>query len=142
MTDLDESTPAGAMAADRLRKAMMGWISTVRADGQPQPSAVWFHWDGSTVLAMSRPDAQKLRNLRANPRVSLHLDGDGQGGGIVIAEGTAQVLPGPPEPARLDGYRQKYEQAIRDQLNTTPDQMLAQFSTGVLITPTRWRTTV
>jgi PPOX class probable F420-dependent enzyme len=141
MTDIDESTPGGAHAARLLREAQIGWITTVRPDGQPQSSPVWFHWDGSTALTMSQPTAPKLANLRANPRLSLHLDSDGEGGGIVTAEGTAEVLPGLPDPARLAGYRQKYDQVARERLHWTPEELLARFSVGVLITPARWRVT-
>jgi PPOX class probable F420-dependent enzyme len=74
---LDLNSRAGARADQRLRSEQILWLTTVRADGQPQASPVWFLWDGTTLLVFSRPDAQKLRNLAANPRVAVHLESTG-----------------------------------------------------------------
>ena len=72
----------------------------MRADGQPQASPVWFLWDGTAILVFSQPNAQKLRNLAANPRVAVHLDSDGIGGDIVTIDATAAVDPDAPQPIR------------------------------------------
>jgi PPOX class probable F420-dependent enzyme len=140
MRALDESDPVGARAAQRLRSERMGWITTVRADGQPQTSGIWFHWDGADLLVMSRPGAAKVRNVRGNPRVSFNLDGDGVGGGLVIVEGTVELLPEVPDPARLDAYLAKYAEPIAQILQTTPEALLREFSTVLRIVPDRWRT--
>ncbi len=45
-------------AADRLAAALMGWLTTVRADGMPQSSAVWFvAHDGAIYVLRTTPDA-------------------------------------------------------------------------------------
>ena len=76
-------------AATRLATAPLGWLTTVRADGQPQSSYVWFHFDGDDLLMFSEPTAAKVRNLAVHPLVSFHLDGDGSAGGAVLTiEGT------------------------------------------------------
>ena len=65
-------------AAERIRKALeaesaawarrhlaadvVGWLTTVAADGRVQSSPVSFLWDGETVLVYSKPDAPKIRN--------------------------------------------------------------------------------
>ena len=43
---LDETTEFGTRAARRLREEIIGWLTTVTPDGQPQPIPVWFVWDG------------------------------------------------------------------------------------------------
>jgi PPOX class probable F420-dependent enzyme len=146
MTAPDRSTPAGAHAADRLRDDEMIWITTVRADGQPQTSAVWFHWDGTDFLLFSQPAAAKLRNLATRPRVSLHLDGDGLGGDLVVVEGTAIAVPDSdaqpwPEPARVEAYYGKYERTLRERLGSSAAEMRGAFTTALRVTPTRWRVT-
>src|SRR5450759_2140851 len=88
---IDTKTEAGARAEGRLRDEVMIWLTTVRSDGQPQSSAVWFLWDGDTFLIYSQPRAPKLRNIAGQPRVSLHLDGDGRGGDIVTIDGVAAI---------------------------------------------------
>jgi PPOX class probable F420-dependent enzyme len=74
---LDLSQEAHAHADRRLRSEQVAWLTTVRADGQPQSTPVWFLWDGETFLLYSQPGAQKVRNVTANPKVSLHLGDDG-----------------------------------------------------------------
>ena len=55
MVTLDPSVAGAAHAEERLRGEEMIWITTVRGDGQPQTSAVWFHWDGTDFLLFSQP---------------------------------------------------------------------------------------
>ena len=77
---MDTLTPE---VATRLADATVIWLTTVSADGQPQTSPVWFLWQDDRFLVYSLADSPRVRNLRANPRVSLNLDGDGRGGAIV-----------------------------------------------------------
>jgi PPOX class probable F420-dependent enzyme len=131
---------SGSPVAIRLATAPLAWLTTVRADGQPQSSYIWFHFDGDDLLVFSEPMAAKVRNLAEHPLVSFHLDGDGGGGGAVLTvEGRAEVLSGDPDPDRIQAYLAKYDESIRTGLNTTPERLRAQFSTTILITPTRVR---
>jgi PPOX class probable F420-dependent enzyme len=146
MVTLDPSVTGAAHASDRLRREEMIWITTVRGDGQPQTSAVWFHWDGTDFLLFSQPRALKVRNLTADPRVSLNLNGTSYGADLVIVEGTAEVVPdyasGPwPDPARVDAYYAKYETALRETLGSSAPEMASAFTTALRVTPTRWRIT-
>ena len=93
---IDTTTPFGERAARRLRDEPLAWLVTVSPAGQPQPSPVWFEWDAAGILLYSKPDTPKLRNIAANPRVTLHLDGNGNGGDIVIVSGTATLSDDPP----------------------------------------------
>jgi PPOX class probable F420-dependent enzyme len=105
---IDGSTEFGSRAARRLRDERLAWLTTVRADGTPTPVLVWFLWDGAeSVLIYSRPGKPKLRHIARNPRVSLHLDGDGQGGDAVVLLGEARVSDDPPAD-RVPGYVAKY----------------------------------
>jgi len=66
------------------------WLTTVTPSGSPQPSPVWFLWDGADgVLLYSRAGTPRTRNLQANPQVSLNFGGDGRGGDIVVLSGSA-----------------------------------------------------
>ena len=47
-------------------------------------------------LLYSKPATAKLRNIAARPRVSLHLDSDGQGSDIVMVLGDAALTDAPP----------------------------------------------
>jgi PPOX class probable F420-dependent enzyme len=146
MVTLDPSVAGAAHAQERLRQDEMIWITTVRADGQPQTSAVWFHWDGTDFLLVSQPRSPKIRNIEADPRVSLNLNGTGYGADLVVVEGTAEVVPdfaggAWPEPARIAAYYAKYERSLRDDLRSSAAEMASAFTTALRITPTRWRIT-
>ena len=47
---IDTRTKFGVRAERRLREDRIGWLVTVGQDGTPQPNAVWFAWDGSSLL--------------------------------------------------------------------------------------------
>jgi PPOX class probable F420-dependent enzyme len=135
---LDPSMQGHDRAESRLRSEPIIWLTTVRADGQAQATPVWFLWDGETFLLYSQPDAQKVRNLAANPKVALHLDDDGSGGDVVTVEGTATVEPDTPRADRVDGYLTKYQAAI-DALGYEPGPFARTYSTAIRVRPTRVR---
>ena len=135
---LDPSNQAHANAARRLRAEPVAWLTTVRADGQAQSTPVWFLWDGDSFLLYSQPYAQKVRNLAANPRVSLHLNDDGSGGEVVTFEGEARVEPDTPRADRVDGYLGKYGEAI-EALGYEPGPFARTYSTAIRVRPTRVR---
>jgi PPOX class probable F420-dependent enzyme len=124
--------------AQRLTSEAIGWLTTANADGQPQSSPVWFIWDGAALWLRSQPRAGKVRNIEANPRVAFHLADDGHGGNIITVEGAASVETEPPE-RLLEAYFEKYGEAIRTALQTTPEQLAADYPITIRITPTRTR---
>ena len=133
---IDTSTAFGERAARRIRDELVGWLVTVSPAGAPQPVPVWFLWDAAgSVLLYSRPGKPKLRNIDANPRVSLHLDGNGQGGDIVVLSGTASVSDDPPAD-RIDAYVAKYRPLI-ERNGWTPASFAADYSVPVRIALTR-----
>jgi PPOX class probable F420-dependent enzyme len=140
LPSLDEST--NAAAEQRLRAEQEIWITTVRSDGQPQTSPVGFLWNGTSFLILSQPGSQKVRNLRRNAKVALHLDirrdGGGNDMGILTLEGTGTVDPNPIGEDEAAIYVEKYQEAIRS-VGMTPDQMFAEYSTVIRVTPTRTR---
>jgi PPOX class probable F420-dependent enzyme len=129
--------PDSGRAAERLDREVMGWLTTVTASGRPQTSPVWFAVHDDAVYLQSQPDAAKLANIRANPKVSFHLDGNGSGGDIVTIDADAELLDGAPGGV-AEVYLAKYERRIREEGNT-PEAMIADYSTTVRLTPRRVR---
>jgi PPOX class probable F420-dependent enzyme len=130
-----------ARAERRLRDEQEIWITTVRADGQPQASPVGFLWDGASFLILSQPDSQKVRNLSRNPRVALHLDIDReaeQDGGVITLEGDARLDPDPIGDHEAALYVEKYEEVMR-WAELTPEALFADFSAVIRVTPSRTR---
>lgn len=126
-------------AEGRLRSNLIGWLTTVRADGQPVTVPVWFllRADG-TILVYSTPGAAKLRNLAANPRISLALDVCDIGRNIVRLEGTARAAEELPPANENPEYLHKYTERI-GALFGTPEEFAERHSLPLLITPKKVR---
>ena len=135
---LDTTTDFGQRVERRLRDETIGWLTTVGADGTPQPSPIWFLWDGETILIYSQPNTPKLRNIERNAQVALNLDGDGRGGDIVILTGEARVDREAPAARDYPEYLEKYRQAI-ERIGMTPEQFAASYSVPIRLTPAKLR---
>jgi len=137
----DSGSDADVHALERLRADMIGWMTTVTPEGQPQTFPIWFFWEADgTVLLYSDYRAKRLANLAANPRATMHLSDNGQGGDIVIVEGTAAVDSAAPKLEDHAAYLAKYGVWI-DQFLGSLAQMAEVYNVPVRITPTRGRAT-
>ncbi len=125
-------------AIDRLDIEPIIWLTTVRPNGQPQTSPVWFLRQGDEFLMYSLPDTARVRNIKANPYVALNLDGNGQGGAIVTIEGVAHIDETAPAAADVPEYVSKYE-AHMERNGWTPEVFSSQYSTPIRIAFTRGR---
>jgi PPOX class probable F420-dependent enzyme len=132
------STPFGERVARRLRDERIIWLTTVGADGTPQPNPVWFLWDDGTFLIYSLPHAARVANIRRNPRVSLNLDGNGRGGDIIVITGDAHLRPDEPPADQMPAYVEKYKDYIESSFGT-PANFAAQYSVPIRVTPTKVR---
>ncbi|GAA4963431.1 hypothetical protein GCM10025792_01530 [Pseudonocardia tropica] len=73
----------------RLQDDEIAWLTTVRPDGTPHVTPVWFVVDRSTWWVGCNVASVKVGNCRTHPAVALALDG---GRAPVVAEGVATVL--------------------------------------------------
>ena len=133
---LDLSKKRHAHIDQRLRENVIAWLISVRPDGRPHAVAVWFLWDGETILIFSRPDTQKLRNLHQNSHVLLALDNTREGADPITIEGTASLLEAGITDATQASYLAKYGEGIK-RLGYTPEQMAAAYSQAIRVVPTR-----
>jgi PPOX class probable F420-dependent enzyme len=138
-TFIDTSTPFGKVAERRLSTEPIGWLTTVSADGTPQPNAVWFLWDGATLLMYSIPNQAKLANIARNPHVALNLDSKKHGDSLVILTGTAAVDTSAPPLNKNRAYMAKYRAEIARLKLGTPAKMASEYSVAVRITPRKLR---
>jgi PPOX class probable F420-dependent enzyme len=75
-------------------------LITLRRDGRPQSSNVIHFWDADTssaLISVTAPRA-KARNVERDPRVSLHVLGDGFFSSYAVAEGLGELSPVAAEP--------------------------------------------
>ena len=135
---LDFSTDFGKRAQERLEREQVGWLVTAGGDGTPQPSPVWFLWDGETFLIYSEPNTPKVRNVQRQPRVAFHLNSDEHGNNVVTLTGEASIETGATLADVPAAYIEKYRDGIAS-INLTPESMIAAYSTVVRIRPTALR---
>lgn len=72
----------------------LGVLATIKADGRPQLSNVAYHFDAQAValqVSVTEPRA-KTRNLRRDPRASIHVSSD-DGWAYAVADGDAVLTP-------------------------------------------------
>lgn len=130
--------PDSGAAGERLDREAVGWLTTVTAQVRPQSSVVWFLAHGDHLYIQSQPHAGKVANIRANNAVSFHLNSDARGMDVVTIDADAEILDAAP-PDVLEAYLAKYARAIREELKSTPDELHAEYSTTIRVTPRRVR---
>jgi PPOX class probable F420-dependent enzyme len=134
----DSGSDADAHALERLRTDMVGWLTTVTPEGQPQTFPIWFLWDDGEALIYSDRRAKRNVNIAANPRVTLHLNDNGKGGDVVVIEGEARIDDAAPTLPASTAYRAKYEAWIVDSFNSA-EEMATIYHVPIRIRPTRGR---
>jgi PPOX class probable F420-dependent enzyme len=138
MVEIDTSTEFGERVTRHLEDDKIVWLTTVGANATPQPSPVWFLWDGDTVLIYSQPDTPKLRNITANPRVSLNFNSNANGGDVIILTGDAWIDRDAPAANTLPDYVEKYAAGMQG-ISMTPEEFTAAYSVPVRVRPTSLR---
>ncbi|HEX6290504.1 MAG TPA: TIGR03667 family PPOX class F420-dependent oxidoreductase [Herpetosiphonaceae bacterium] len=133
---LDLNTSKGTHIAERLRTEPIIWLSTTRPDGRPHLVPVWFLWEDQTMLIFSKPDNQKIRNLRHNPSVMLALEAADQGEDVVLLEGRATLLDEPTSTLMSAAYVEKYAKLIA-RMQWKPEEMAAEYSQAIRVDLTR-----
>jgi PPOX class probable F420-dependent enzyme len=118
----------------RLREEKIAWLTTVRRDGMPQPTPVWFLWQNGRFLIYSQPEAKKIRNIENNPRVAISLNSDLWGNHIAVVTGMASVDFDATPANEIPAYLAKYHEGIL-QIEMTPESMAKEYSAAIHVTP-------
>lgn len=85
---------------DLLDKQRFGVLATVKRSGHPHLSTVLYQWDAEerVIRVSTTADRLKARQIRANPRVALHVNGPDVWS-FAAVEGDAELVEVSPEPA-------------------------------------------
>jgi hypothetical protein len=106
---LDAQTePPGAVlpwdtVAVWLRDARNYWLCTARSDGRVHVKPVWALWMDGAVVFSTSPESVSGRHLRADPRATMHIEGER----VAIVEGSVEWLAEAP-PGFVERYEDKY----------------------------------
>jgi PPOX class probable F420-dependent enzyme len=112
----------------RLRREQVLWLVTAGRDLKPQAVPVWFYWDGRSFLIYAQ-DGVKVRHVRENGNVEVHLNSDEAGDDVVRASGQATIArTAKPSP----GYIRKYRSAIKN-LGITVDDFFRDYGNPIRV---------
>jgi F420H(2)-dependent biliverdin reductase len=93
--------------AERLATEPNVWFATSRPDGRPHLTPIWFVWVDERMWLCTQDQTVKVRNVRANPNVSIALE---DGNAPVTGEGTSVVRSrADAPPAVRDAFIAKYQ---------------------------------
>ena len=101
-----------------LRDRRDGIVITLKADGRPQSSNIWFKADDEKVRVSITADRAKYHNLLRDPRVSIHASSD-DFWSYVVVEGDAELTP--PAAAPDDATVEALVDLYRSQAGEHPD---------------------
>jgi general stress protein 26 len=94
----------------RLGREFTIWIATVRNDGRPHMTPVWYVWLEGRIYIAIGTESQKFVNLRGNQFVSLALPDTEN---VIILEGEAHAADRPTSDKIADYFFHKYEWDFR-----------------------------
>jgi PPOX class probable F420-dependent enzyme len=90
------SSSLPASHADLLERPLFAHLATVRPDGSPQSSVMWFEWDGTHLRFTHTSARQKFQNLEREPRVAISiLDPDDPYRFLEVRGQVASIVPDP-----------------------------------------------
>lgn len=122
-----------ASHADLLDRPLFAHLATIRPDGSPQSSVMWFVWDGQLLRFTHTSTRQKYRNVTRDPRVALSIADPDDGYRYLEVRGVVVSIE--PDDAEASFYRslqQRYgniypinDAAVRVIIAVRPESFLA-----------------
>jgi general stress protein 26 len=131
---------------ERLRNALNYWVASIGPDGAPHVRPVDGVWVDGALCFGGSPETRWVRNLMADPRVSVNLGSEEE---AIILQGTAEHVTDPAHPlteplaiANKAKYPQYY---TTDEAPPSlpfwclhPNRVYAWTLAGFATNPTRW----
>jgi PPOX class probable F420-dependent enzyme len=132
-------TEVPASHADLLDRPTFAHLATVRPDGAPQSSVMWFAWDGSRIRMTHTRTRQKFANLAREPRVALSIADPDDQYRFLEVRGTVETIEDDPGGAFYQSLQRRYgmdypvtDADVRVVLTIRPDRYVAVRSGAVV----------
>jgi PPOX class probable F420-dependent enzyme len=78
--------------ADLLERPLFAHLATVRPDGSPQSSVMWFDWDGTRIRMTHTKTRQKFQNLTREPRIAISIADPEDGYRFLEVRGVVEAI--------------------------------------------------
>jgi PPOX class probable F420-dependent enzyme len=119
--------------ADLLAQPTFAHLATVRPDGSPQSSVMWFDFDGERIRMTHTKTRQKFRNLADEPRVAMSIADPADGYRFLEVRGTVEsVVDDDTEASFYQSLQRRYGQSypiadadVRVIITIRPDKYVA-----------------
>ena len=121
----------------KLAREPVIWMTTVRDDGQPQSSVVWFLLEDDEILVYSK-ESIRVTNVAERPKVSMNVNSTEWGGGVLTLECTARIDRSTRPASEHPDYLAKYEDRIRS-YNWTPESFSRDYPVPIWMSIDRVR---
>jgi PPOX class probable F420-dependent enzyme len=123
----------------KLKRERYAWLTTVGPTGVPAPMLTWFCFDGVNFTLYTPARASRVAHVFERPEVSLHLESDGIGGGVIAVGGRAAVTAEGVDPRDDREFWAKYH--VEAELLGL-GEAISSHSVRITITPTTLLTTL
>jgi PPOX class probable F420-dependent enzyme len=94
--------------ADLLEKPTFAHLATVRPDGAPQSSVMWFAWDGQRLRFTHTRTRQKFKNLAHERRVAVSIRDDANPYRFLEVRGEVESIEADPGGAFYKTLQRRY----------------------------------
>jgi PPOX class probable F420-dependent enzyme len=121
-----------ASHVDLLEKPTFAHLATIRPDGSPQSSVMWFAWDGARIRMTHTRTRQKFANLAREPRVALSIADPDDQYRFLEVRGTAEKVEDDPAAEFYRSLQRRYgmdypvtDADVRVVITIRPDRYVA-----------------
>lgn len=106
------STTPPASHLDLLERPLFAHLATMRPDGAPQSSVMWFEWDGHHIRFTHTSTRQKFRNFSHEPRVAFSILDPDDPYRFLEVRGVVSSIEPDPEAAFYLSLQQRYDETF------------------------------
>ncbi|MTD12625.1 TIGR03618 family F420-dependent PPOX class oxidoreductase [Nakamurella sp. YIM 132087] len=125
--------------ADLLERPLFAHLATVRPDGSPQSSVMWFDWNGEVLRFTHTSNRQKFANLKHEPHVAISIVDPDNGYRFLEVRGVVESTEADPEGAFYRSLQERYgnvypihDADVRVILSVRPEKYIKVENGGVV----------
>ena len=122
MPDRSDIAEIPASHKDLMEAKGFAHLATLRSDGSPRTSPVWYDWDGTYVLISHTKARQKFSDVKRDPRVALSILDPSNPYRYIEIRGEVAEVQDDPDKKLIHALAQKYQGAERYEYDGPGDE--------------------